>query len=363
MKNKFWAIGMMSGTSLDGIDVAGIYTDGETIFEKLPGKAYPYTSAFQKRLKNMLGTTDYTPDSRGIESTLTDLHAAAYLDYTSEFPHPIDVVGFHGHTIIHRPPSRYQPPFTWQLGDGPALSQSIHVPVVYDLRKHDLENGGEGAPLVPIYQKALAKDLPHPLAIINIGGIANVAYTDTDTLLAFDMGPGNALLDQWMMQHTNTPYDKDGLRSAQGTVDQSVLTAFEADDFFQKAPPKSLDRLDYTLDHVTHLSLSDGAATLVEMTALGIEKGLSLFPKTPRQCLITGGGRLNKTLMKSLSKRLAPIPVQPAESVGWAGDFLEAEAWAYLAVRSLKNLPITFPTTTGVAQPLSGGKLAQPSEK
>jgi anhydro-N-acetylmuramic acid kinase len=353
---------MMSGTSLDGIDVAAIETDGETVFQQLPGKMYPYTSAFQNRLKNVLGSTTKTDTSQDLEKKLTMLHAEAYLDYVKKIPHSIHVVGFHGHTITHQPPSRYKAPFTWQLGDGIALARMIDTPVVYDLRQNDIQHSGEGAPLVPVYQKALANNLEQPLAIINIGGISNVAYIAKDALIAFDMGPGNALIDQWMHQHTDTSFDTNGETAAQGHVDQDVVTQFSQHSFFQQRPPKSLDRLDYTLDSVKHLSVADGAATLVEMTAVGIQKGVALFPDTPKQCLITGGGRLNKTLMGRLQQLLAPIPVHTTESVGWSGDFLEAEAWAYLAVRSMQKKPITFPTTTGVTHPLSGGKVADPRQ-
>lgn len=351
---------MMSGTSLDGIDVAAIETDGKQVFQCLPGKLYPYTSEMRAQLKNLLGSKSPTPESQDIEHNLTELHASAYKDYVRTIFKPIDVVGFHGHTITHCPPSRYKTPLTWQLGDGRLLARKIGVPVVYDLRKNDVQHGGEGAPLVPIYQKALVKDLKKPVAIINIGGISNVAYIDENALLAFDMGPGNALLDQWMEQQVGMPYDAKGAHAAKGVVDREAIQKFQKHPYFKQAVPKSLDRLDYTLEAVQHLSLNDGAATLVEMTAMAIKEGTKHFPHPVVEYVVTGGGRHNTTLMNRLTETLAPIPVVQAESLKWNGDFLEAEAWAYLAVRSVLKLPITFPTTTGVEYPLSGGIVANP---
>lgn len=361
MKNKFWCVGMMSGTSLDGIDVAAIETDGKKIFQKKEGATYPYTDAFQNKLKSILGETSPTAEIEKIERELTELHAKAFEKYIKKIgfnAKEIDLIGFHGHTIMHRPPSRFKDPATWQIGDGAYLRTLTGIPVIYDMRKNDLMHGGEGAPLVPLYQKSLVEGMDLPLAIINIGGISNVAWIGPqDQILAFDMGPGNALLDQWVNQKLNKRFDEEGHLARQGKVDEKIIRLFQDHPYFKQKPPKSLDRLDFSLESVADLSAEDGAATLVEMTARSIEKGVSFFPKKPKQYIITGGGRLNKALMQRISDVLAPVPVKTTEALGWDGDFIEAEAFAFLAVRALKKHPLTLPTTTGVKKPVSGGVL------
>jgi len=358
----YWTVGMMSGTSMDGIDLKAIKTDGQEVFEMSEGLMVPYTDQFRDKLRSILGYAEKTPEVLEIEKDLTLLHAEAFSQYLKirNIPHKeVGLIGFHGHTILHQPPSRFSNPRTWQIGDGELLSQITQTKVVYNMRENDLKHDGEGAPLVPLYQQALAKKAEKPIAIINIGGISNVTWLgEKKEILAFDMGPGNALLDDWVKKNCDKNYDKDGLISAKGCIHSGIIETFEAHPYFKQKAPKSLDRQDFTLDSVRGLSLEDGAATLAEMTAIAIKKGISSFPTLPHTYIVTGGGRLNNFLMKRLSFHLKPSTVKTTEKVGWDGDFIEAEAFAFLAVRSLKKLPLTMPTTTGVSKAVSGGMIS-----
>jgi anhydro-N-acetylmuramic acid kinase len=269
----------------------------------------------------------------------------------------IDVVGFHGQTVIHRPEQH----LTIQLGDGALLAELIGLPVVFDLRGADVAAGGQGAPLVPVYHRALVSALGRlPVAVVNIGGVANVTWTGTGgELFAFDTGPGNALIDDWMLKRTGQAFDDNGTIARRGSVHADVLTLCLSHDYFAKPPPKSLDRNAFVWDAVQWMSVEDGAATLTAFTAAAIARSAEHFPAPPELWVICGGGRHNPLLMDMLTQRLAGSVV-PAEAAGLDGDSIEAEAWAYLAVRSLAGLPITFPRTTGVAEPMTGGILARP---
>jgi anhydro-N-acetylmuramic acid kinase len=360
------AIGLMSGTSMDGIDVALIETDGEDEVTRGPSRTLAYDAAFRDRLTQAIGEARVLSDRKArtplladVERELTERHAAAVeqlLRAQGLTAGDIDVVGFHGHTVLHAPERR----LTVQLGDGALLARRTGIDVVYDLRAADCAAGGQGAPLASVYHRALAADLPErPLAVVNIGGVANVTWIGGDgTLIAFDTGPGNALIDDWMARHTGCARDEDGKTAAAGTVDQDALTALLTHNYFGRLPPKSLDRNAFSLDPVAALSLEDGAATLTAFTASGIARAREHFPEEPRLWLICGGGRRNRTLMSMIAERVGGA-VAPAEAAGFDGDAVEAEAWAYLAVRSLAGLPITFPGTTGVPAPLTGGVLAR----
>ena len=268
----------------------------------------------------------------------------------------LDVVGFHGQTIYHNPGRR----LTWQIGDGRRLATAIGVPVVDAFRVMDVAAGGQGAPLVPLYHLAKAATLEKPLAILNIGGVANVTFIAADnSLLAFDTGPGNALLDDWLLRHTDKAYDNGGQLAKTGRVFDSIIENVLAWPFFDRLPPKSLDRHDFHSIDTRNLSAADGAATLTALTARTIAASAVHFPEAPKRWLICGGGRHNATLMQMLNDTL-DRPVESVEAVGWDGDFLEAEAFGYLAVRSLLQLPLTLPSTTGVPMPLSGGVLHLP---
>jgi anhydro-N-acetylmuramic acid kinase len=360
------AIGLMSGTSMDGIDVALIDTDGDGRVERGPALSYPYSEPFRAQLRaalveaSRLRRRDDRPGSlRLTEQYLTDLHAEALTNFLEDCriaPESVDIVGFHGQTVLHAPERK----LTVQIGDGPGLARAVGIDVVHDLRGADVAAGGQGAPLAPVYHRALAARLPErPVAVVNVGGVGNITWIGGDgTLIAFDTGPGNALLDDWMLTHTGHAIDSDGTTAARGKIDEAALTALLTHAYFGVPPPKSLDRNAFSLDPVRHLSLEDGAATLAAFTAAALARAREHMPEQPKLWVISGGGRRNRTLMTMIAERVESA-VAPAEAAGFDGDAVEAEAWAYMAVRSLKGLPITFPGTTGVAQPLTGGVLAR----
>lgn len=352
------ALGLMSGTSLDGIDAALIRTDGRSRVERSDQRlTVPYRSAFRERLRGALGGRG---DVAAVEQELTELHAqavAGLLRLAGLEAAQVDLIGFHGHTILHAPEQRR----TWQIGDGTLLAGLTGIPVVCDFRSADVAAGGQGAPLVPLYHQALATDLERPVAVLNIGGVANVTWLGEGALdvLAFDTGPGNALIDDWVLRHTGRDYDADGRLAARGRVDEDIVSRLMAHPYFSAPPPKSLDRDAWAAGAVDGLSAEDGAATLTAFTAASVAASLPHLPQRPRRWLVTGGGRLNGTLMMMLARRL-DAAVAPVDAVGWDGDALEAEAFAYLAVRSRLGLPLSLPGTTGVPQPLTGGRYAAP---
>ena len=340
----------MSGTSLDGIDVAMIETDGgERVFPG-PALTIPYQEEFRERLRSVLGGVGPVAE---VEYELTRLHAAAVAQFLRGHPATVvDIVGFHGHTIRHRPAEHS----TWQLGDGALLARLLELDVVADFRSADVATGGEGAPLAPLFHAALATALPKPLAVLNIGGVANVTWIgEASEILAFDTGPGNALIDDWVRQRTAAAVDIDGALARVGRASAPHVARFLASPFFDRPPPKSLDRDDFRPFVPESLSLEDGAATLTEMTAAGVAAAARHFPAPVRDWLVCGGGRHNPALMAALGRRLG-APVRPVETVGWNGDALEAQAFAYLAVRSVCDLPLTLPSTTGVPRPMRGGR-------
>lgn len=361
------AIGLMSGTSLDGIDVALVETDGGMRVTRGPALMVPYPAAVRQQLAETL------EHARGLrersarpgplaaaERRLTELHATAVSEFLRTYEvagSSIDVIGFHGQTVLHRPESA----LTVQLGDGQLLADTTRCQVVFDMRAADVAAGGQGAPLVPIYHFALTANRPErPLAIVNVGGVANVTWIGRDgRLIAFDTGPGNALIDDWMLKHTNHTFDDGGACAARGRADDDVVHAYLNDAFFAAGPPKSLDRNAFDGTRIERLSVEDGAATLTAFTAGAIAKAREHMPEEPALWIVAGGGRRNKTLMRMLAGRVQNAVI-PSEAAGLDGDSLEAEAWAYLAVRSLRGLPLTFPGTTGVASPLTGGVLASP---
>jgi anhydro-N-acetylmuramic acid kinase len=362
------AVGLMSGTSLDGIDVALIETDGEDQVVRGPARTFPYEDSMRRMLVNAIGdakdlrSREERPYSLvEAERALTECHGVAVAQFFKETGvkgSSVDVIGFHGQTVLHRP----EIGLTVQLGLGDLLANFTRCPVVYDLRAADVEAGGEGAPLVPVYHRALAAKLPQrPIAIVNIGGVANVTWIGRDgTLIAFDTGPGNALINDWMLRKTGAYLDSSGATAAQGQVDEEAVIAFLSDGFFAETPPKSLDRNAFDTEAVNALSTEDGAATLTAFTARAIAKAREHMPSEPELWVVAGGGRHNRTMMRMLAEQVQHA-VAPAEAVGLDGDSLEAEAWAYLAVRSLRGLPITFPGTTGVQEPMSGGLRVDPA--
>ena len=351
------AIGLMSGTSMDGVDVAAIETDGAAVFWAAPTTTVPYSAEFRTELLSAIQSPD--GDVRALEHALTEQHIAAIRNYIDTLPtarHQIHLVGFHGHTLLHRP----ERGITRQLGNGAQLAAALGIDCVFDFRSNDVEAGGQGAPFAPIYHQVLGVGLEHPVAFVNIGGVSNITYVDGEDMLAFDCGPGNALIDDWVMARTGQPFDAGGALAARGKLNDSCLAALAANAYFDRKPPKSLDRLDFNAGTVSGLSAVDGAATLTAFTALSIARSLEHLPAPPVRWLITGGGRRNATLMAMLANRL-PGRVEPIEAIGADGDGLEAQAFAYMAVRSLLGLPISFPHTTGVSHPMPGGRLVRAS--
>jgi len=266
-------------------------------------------------------------------------------------------LGFHGHTILHRPEQGR----TWQLGDGALLAGLTGIDVVCDFRSADVAAGGEGAPFAPLYHAARASGLEKPVAILNIGGVANVTYIEDDRdPVACDTGPGNALIDDFMRARVGRAFDEGGATAAQGRVDQAFVARVLAHPFFDQDPPKSLDRNAFAFADggLPDFSVADGAATLAALTAQAIARVVPRLPRAPKRWIVAGGGARNRTIMRMLERQLAPARVETADAVGWSSDALEAQAFGYLAVRSLKGLPITFPTTTGVPQSRTGGVVA-----
>jgi anhydro-N-acetylmuramic acid kinase len=263
--------------------------------------------------------------------------------------------------LLHRP----ERGLTIQIGDGAALARRLGIAVVYDFRAADVAAGGQGAPLAPIYHRALVRRLapPPPVAVLNIGGVANVTYIDGETLIACDTGPGNALLDDFLRLRTGRPLDTDGRNAAAGKVDEAMIARLLQHPFFAARPPKSLDRNDFrglVGDTLDNIGLEDGAATLTALTAASVARIVAHLPRPPATWIVAGGGARNPTLLRMLAERLAPARIETAHEAGWSIDSLEAQAFAYLAVRGLRGLPLTFPGTTGVKESLTGGVVAKP---
>jgi anhydro-N-acetylmuramic acid kinase len=364
------AIGLMSGTSLDGVDIAAISTDGERIAALGPRGYRPYAEAERALLRQALSDAACLSDRTArpgslaaAERLVTQAHGEAVAGFLAEHRIEADIIGFHGQTVLHRP----ERGLTVQIGAGDALARLTGIPVAYDFRAADMAAGGQGAPLVPVFHRALAAGLGRPLMIVNIGGVANITWLgsgeDGEDPIACDTGPGNALIDDFVRARTAVPFDAGGEMAAAGTVDRAWLARALGDPFFAMPPPKSLDRNAFALfaRGLDELSVADGAATLTAFTAAAIARIVPLLPQPPRCVIVAGGGARNRTLMGMLAARLAPAAVETAEAAGWSADALEAQAFAFLAARHLRGLPITFPGTTGVARAMTGGVMAKPA--
>ncbi len=360
------ALGLMSGTSMDGIDAALVTTDGEAVAGFGPRAYRPYSDderdllrAALRAARDLAGRTARPGVLAEAERMVTAAHADAVAALHRDNPGlKVDLVGFHGQTVLHAPERH----LTVQIGDGAALARQVGVPVVHDFRATDVAAGGEGAPLVPVYHRALTAmaGLDGTTIVVNIGGVANLTRVAPDgELVAGDTGPGNALIDDFVRMRTGAAMDDDGQLAAAGQVDAAALQALLDNPWFERPMPKSLDRHAFSLDAVQHLSTEDGAATLTAFTSRTVAKGI-VIAGGGRRAVVAGGGARNPTLMKMLAADL-PLPLESAAALGWSTDFVEAEAFAFLAVRSLRGLPLTFPGTTGVAAPLTGGIVARPA--
>ncbi len=359
------AIGLMSGTSLDGIDAALIETDGEGEVRPLAFRGEPYSDAAREQLAAATAlalTFDRpraSPDIVAAGELIDRTHAFAVhklLRDAGVAAADVAVIGYHGQTVAHRPDRGW----TWQIGDGAVLARATGIAVVSDLRSADVAAGGQGAPLLPIYHAALTAGLERPVAVLNLGGVGNVTFVGADgALVAFDTGPANGLIDSWVEAETGARYDADGALAASGHVDEAVLTAMLDHPYFAAPSPKSLDRNDFTIQPARGLSAADGAATLTAFTAATVAEALDQLPARPKRLIVAGGGRHNPTLLRMIGERTGIAP-EASDSLGWDGDAMEAEGFAYMAVRTLEGLPISFPGTTGVPHPLPGGRVDRP---
>lgn len=355
-----WAIGMMSGTSLDGVDAALIRTNGLEVLESGPFVSIPFSDELYNDLYEAVHLRGDMPR---IERDFTKMHADVVKKLLTEAgmkAKEIGIIGFHGQTVSHRPKEG----ITWQIGNGAMLAGLADIDVVCDFRRRDVSAGGEGAPLVPLFHASLVRNMALPVAVLNIGGVANVTWVGRSEdhseslmemdIMAFDTGPGNALINDWVRSKTGKAYDDGGALALAGQVQEAVLADYMALPYFTAYPPKSLDRNQFKDDApLQNLSVEQGAATLTAFTVQSIIDGVKFFPAPPKRWLVTGGGRHNAAIMQGLSRQL--MNVQPVEAVGWNGDALEAQAFAFLAVRSLYNLPLSLPTTTGASRAVTGG--------
>ena len=356
------AIGLMSGTSLDGIDAALIETDGQAVTRPIAFRGEPYSDVARAQLAEattLALTFDRpraSPPIVAAAELINRTHTLAVHKLLGEVQVPaadIAVIGFHGQTIAHRPDRGW----TWQIGDGAALAAATGITTVSDMRSADVAAGGQGAPLLPIYHAALVAGLDKPVAVLNLGGVGNLTYVGEDgALVAFDTGPANGLIDSWIEAETGARYDKGGALAASGRVDETVLTAMLDHPYFAAPPPKSLDRNDFTIQPARGLAAADGAATLTAFTAASVVEGIDRLPTRPARLLVVGGGRHNSTMLAMIADRSGLTP-EPADVLGWNADSVEAEGWGYMAVRALKGLPITYPGTTGCPRPMTGGTI------
>ncbi len=357
-----WALGAMSGTSLDGVDAAMVLTDGHSVSEFGPHAYRPYTPAEQATLRAALGQWPGDPAVAAAAEVVETAHAELLSRFSGA-----EVVGFHGQTLAHDPRGRG----THQAGNGNLLAQVLNRPVVWDFRTSDVTLGGQGAPLAPFYHFALAKHLgaTAPLAFLNLGGVGNLTWVDPaqpapevpGALLAFDTGPANAPIDDLIRICLGQSRDEGGRLAAKGRVRKDILESFLAHPYFYRIPPKSLDRNDFAalLQAVRPLSTEAALATLTAAAASAVARGAEHFPAAVSRLLVTGGGRRNATLMRHLSRKFA-CPVEPVESAGLDGDMLEAQAFAYLAVRVMRGMATSCPGTTGVPAAVGGGQISRP---
>ena len=369
-----WHIGLMTGTVLDGnIDVAFLRTDGKTIEEFGYYNLMPYDEEVKDLLIKTLNEAQIWnfngPEPElfsKTEKALTNSQTKAVqkcIELSGIDKNEIGAVGFHGQTILHRAPKNLSKGKTRQLGDGQTMANKLGIPVVYDFRTKDMKEGGQGAPLCPVYHASLLKKIgaASTTAILNLGGLGNLScYSEKYGLIAFDTGPANAPVNDWIKSFNIGQMDIGGEIAAKGTADDTKIAEILENPYFEVSFPKSLDRFDFSYKIAEGMSLEDGAATLTALVGSSVGKGLDLLPIRPTQLIVSGGGRKNPTMMQEISSR-ANIKVESADKYNWRGDAIEAECFAFLAARTLANLPISYPKTTGVLKPMKGGIIAYPS--
>tara|TARA_B100000085_G_C18491737_1_gene491579 strand:+ start:25 stop:1170 length:1146 start_codon:yes stop_codon:yes gene_type:complete len=379
MDKIFTALGLMSGTSMDGVDASIIKSDGHSKFDNVLDKYWEFDVTLHKKLidlRNEIVTKDklikFSNELKIVERELTIFHSKIINEIISNYTGNIDLIGFHGQTIFHDPGNK----ISKQLGDGRLLSQLTKKKVVYDFRKNDLQNGGQGAPLTPIFHNLLANNIFNDFKdsfsnILNIGGISNITKTviNKDGLKnkieAFDIGPGNCLIDEWMRKNSNKKFDKNGLTGKSGMNNQFLLNQ-AIENFNFNSYKNSLDIKDFDISFARGLSLEDGCATITNFTAYLIAEGIKFLHKKQdyfsNKYLICGGGRKNNFLIKTIKKYLnnfENISIENIDNFNQNGDFIESQAFGYLAIRSYLGLPITFPDTTRCPTPLTGGSIVK----
>ncbi len=373
-KKTLRVLGFMTGTSLDAVDMAVIETDGEAILGLGPAgemKLDPHTrsiveTAIGDALAWPRGADE--PDSfQAARIAVAEAHLAAARDFMAAHglaPSSLDLVGVHGQTVLHEAPTPQRPGRTVQLIDAARVAEGLGLPTAWDFRTADVAAGGQGAPLAPVYHAALVQKagLEGPVAVLNLGGVGNITLVRADgELEAFDTGPANGMVDQLVQTRTGARMDEGGALARAGRVDQAALSAYLSHPYFSATGPKSLDRYDFSLDTVAGLGLEDAAATLTAFAAEAVALGVARCSERPHRVVACGGGRHNPTLLQAIRDRLG-TPVTTAEYEGWRGDSIEAEAFAYLAARCHLGLPISFPGTTGVKQPMTGGRIVEPGQ-
>jgi anhydro-N-acetylmuramic acid kinase len=363
-------IGLMSGTSVDAVDAALLETDGESHVCAIAFVDRPYSDSERALIREAarLALTFPAPRPDPLLAEAERLLTLAHAEAVAALPGQAEatLIGFHGQTVAHRPPSYFRErsadtgeAFTWQIGDAALLAQLSGRPVVHDFRSHDVAAGGEGAPLAPGFHRALAGGLELPLGVLNLGGVGNLTWFSEKAWGAFDTGPGNGLIDDWVEQQGAGRFDAGGALAGGGQVREEVVQTLADLAWFDAGGPRSLDRADFSVAQVRGLSPADGAATLTAFTAETVRLALAGLPVRLKRLLVTGGGRHNPVLMAMIADRTG-VPTDPVEAVGWQGDALEAQAFGWLAVRHLKGLPLSWPETTGVPRPMPGGRLAAP---
>lgn len=371
-KKTLRVLGFMTGTSLDAVDMAVIETDGHDILSFGPAGEMKLDSETRAVIEDAIEDAfdwerdEEEPDSfEDARMAVADAHLAAALGFMAVNgvkSSALDLVGVHGQTVLHEAPTPDQPGRTVQLIDAASVAEGLGAPVAFDFRSADVAAGGQGAPLAPVYHAALVRKagMEGPVAVLNLGGVGNITLIRADgELEAFDTGPANGMVDLLVQSRMKKRMDEGGRLAAAGTVDQAVLGAYLAHPYFAASGPKSLDRFDFSLDPVADLSLEDAAATLTAFAAQAVALGVARCSEQPKEIVVCGGGRHNPVLLAAIRERVG-LPVSTAEDKGWRGDSIEAEAFAFLAARCRLGLPISFPGTTGVSTPMTGGRIVEP---
>jgi anhydro-N-acetylmuramic acid kinase len=380
MKNKLYtAIGLMSGTSMDGVDVSLIRSDGINQFINVLDEYFEYNESLQQQLielRNLISNINdlklYSSRLNELEREMTLFHSKIVIDISSKYQDEVDFVGFHGQTIFHNPEQK----ISKQLGDGKLMSQLVKKKIIYNFRQEDMINKGQGAPLTPIFHNLLSKkinenhQIDFPICFLNIGGISNITKIIKkdekleDNIEAFDSGPGNCMIDEWVRKNSKNNFDENGSIAKSGKIDQLILS--QAIDNFQiDTFDKSLDVKNFDISFVRGLSLEDGCATITNFTAYliakGIEHSIGNYIK-PIKYLVCGGGRKNTFLIQSIKDYLSHkqnVSLSSIDDYSLNGDYIESQAFGYLSIRSFLNLPISYPKTTGCKTPTVGGELVK----